>query len=98
MFGFLKKPWFWVILVLLIVGGGGYVFMQKKAAAAKQQIATAKAHPLDSPYATIASGKADVEGGIINVAARRSGIVQAVLVQEGEHVSKGQILAQQEDQ
>jgi RND family efflux transporter MFP subunit len=98
MLGFLKKPWFWIILVLLLVGGGGYVFMQKKAVAAKQQIAAAKAHPLDSPYSTIASGKADVEGGIINVAARRSGIVQAVMVQEGEHVSKGQVLARQEDE
>jgi HlyD family secretion protein len=93
-----KIPWFWIVLVLLVVGGGGYLFMQKQAATAKQRIATAKAHPIETPYATIASGKADVEGGIINVAARRGGIVQAVFVQEGEHVSKGQVLARQEDQ
>jgi HlyD family secretion protein len=45
----------------------------------------------------VAQGKADVEGGIINVAARRAGIVREVYVQEGERVAKGQILARQED-
>lgn len=51
-----------------------------------------------SPYATIANGKVDVEGGVISVAARRSGVVSEVLVQEGDVVKKGQILARQEDQ
>jgi HlyD family secretion protein len=97
MFGFLKRPWFWIVLVLLLLGGCGYVVLQKQAAAAKASAEAAKKTPLDTPYATIASGKADVEGGIINVAARRAGIVRDVLVQEGETVSKGQVLARQED-
>ncbi len=97
MFRFLTRPWFWIIVVLLVVGGGGYMFVQKKAAAAKAQIAAAKARPLASPFAAIANGKADVEGGIINVAARRGGIVKEVLVQEGETVKNGQVLARQED-
>src|SRR5438105_4542690 len=97
MFGFLRRPWFWIIIVLLVVGGGGFLFMQKKAAAAKAQVAAAKARPLASPYAAIANGKADVEGGIIAVAARRGGIVKEVLVQEGETVTNGQVLARQED-
>jgi multidrug resistance efflux pump len=50
-----------------------------------------------SPYAAIANGKADVEGGIIQVAARRGGVVKAVYVQEGDRVVAGQILARQED-
>ncbi|MFW8695649.1 biotin/lipoyl-binding protein, partial [Mesorhizobium japonicum] len=45
----------------------------------------------------IANGKVDVEGGIIQIAARRGGIVREVLVQEGERVTAGQILARQED-
>jgi RND family efflux transporter MFP subunit len=49
------------------------------------------------PLCAIANGKADVEGGIIQVAARRQGIVREVLVQEGEDVVAGQILAKQED-
>ena len=51
-----------------------------------------------SPYAAIAAGKVDVEGGVIEVAARRGGIVEQVFVQEGDIVTKGQILARQEDE
>ncbi len=51
-----------------------------------------------SPYATIANGKIDVEGGVIAVAARRAGVVREVFVQEGDTVTKGQVLARQEDQ
>lgn len=51
----------------------------------------------ESPYATIANGKVDVEGGIIQVAARTAGTVQEVYVQEGDVVTKGQILARQEN-
>src|SRR5271166_6929772 len=50
-----------------------------------------------SPYAAIANGKVDVEGGIVEVAARRFGVVSQVLAQEGDIVKKGQILARQED-
>lgn len=51
-----------------------------------------------TPYAVISNGKVDVEGGVIEVAARRAGIVLDVLVQEGDIVSKGQVLARLEDQ
>lgn len=57
--------------------------------------AAVKAPP--SPYAAIAAGKVDVEGGVIEVAARRAGVVSEVYVQEGDMVKKGQILARQED-
>ena len=55
------------------------------------------ASAVKSPYAAIANGKVDVEGGVIQVAARRQGIVREVLVQEGDIVTKGQVLAKQED-
>src|ERR1700759_52909 len=51
-----------------------------------------------SPFATIANGKVDIEGGVIEIAARRFGVIRDVLVHEGEVVRKGQILARQEDQ
>jgi multidrug resistance efflux pump len=51
-----------------------------------------------SPFATIASGKVDIEGGVIEVAARRFGVIKDVLVHEGDVVRKGQVLARQEDQ
>ena len=52
--------------------------------------------PAKTPYAAIADGKADVEGGIIQVAARTAGIVREVYVQEGDTVTRGQVLARQE--
>jgi HlyD family secretion protein len=58
---------------------------------------TAAVQPATSPYAAIADGKADVEGGIIQVAARTAGIVSEVDVKEGDDVTKGEVLARQED-
>jgi HlyD family secretion protein len=55
------------------------------------------AAPPASPYAAIAQGKVDIEGGVVEVAARRPGVTKEVLVQEGDSVKKGQILARQED-
>ena len=54
--------------------------------------------PAATPYAAIADGKADVEGGIIQVAARTQGIVREVDVNEGDVVKKGQVLAKLEDE
>ena len=51
-----------------------------------------------SPFATIANGKVDIEGGVIEIAARRFGVIKDVLVHEGDVVRKGQVLARQEDQ
>jgi HlyD family secretion protein len=50
-----------------------------------------------SPYAAIANGKVDIEGGVIEVAARRPGTIREVLVKEGDRVQRGQVLARQED-
>ena len=50
-----------------------------------------------SPYAVIANGKVDIEGGVIEIAARRPGVIGEVLVKEGDSVRKGQVLARQED-
>jgi HlyD family secretion protein len=68
-----------------------------QAAQKKKQLETAAAQEEPSPYAAIAQGKADVEGGVIQVAARRQGIVRDVYVQEGDLVTTGQPLAKQED-
>jgi HlyD family secretion protein len=52
---------------------------------------------VDTPYATISAGKVDIEGGLVDVAARAAGIVREVYVQEGDKVKKDEILARQED-
>ena len=94
---FLKNKWLWIGLVLIILLVVGFNLMQQGAAAKKADQEKAAAEKIDSPYAAIANGKADVEGGIIQVAARRGGVVKAVYVQEGQRVAAGQILARQED-
>src|SRR6185437_1744367 len=98
MFSFLRNHIVWVVVALVaVLAAGGYVMTSqanaKKAQAAK--VAAAKAPK--SPYVAIANGKADVEGGVIQVAARTSGVVREVYVQEGDDVKKGQVLARLED-
>ena len=89
----------WLIAVLIVVLGAGGVVLSGQARARKaQEVKAAAAATPKSPYVAIANGKADVEGGVIQVAARTSGIVRDVLVQEGEAVTKGQVLARLEDE
>jgi HlyD family secretion protein len=94
---FLKNKWLWIGLVALIVLIIGFGMFQKAQAAKKAEAAAAAEKKVESPYAAIANGKVDIEGGIIQVAARRGGVVREVLVQEGDRVVAGQILARQED-
>ena len=94
----LRNRFVWVIagLIVLLSAGGWFMSSQAKAKKAKEVAAAAQVKP--SPYSAIANGKADVEGGIIQVAARRAGVINDVLVQEGDAVTKGQVLARLEDE
>lgn len=94
---FLKNKWLWIGLALLVVLIVGFGMMQKAGAAKKAELAEAAEKKVESPYSAIANGKIDIEGGIIQIAARRGGVVREVLVQEGDLVKAGQILARQED-
>ncbi len=94
---FLKNKWLWIGLVLIAAIVVGFNYMQSADKAKKAEEEKTEANRVESPYAAIANGKVDVEGGIIQIAARRGGIVREVLVQEGDRVVAGQILARQED-
>lgn len=99
MFAFVKSHRIKIatLAALAVLGGGGFVLSsQAKAKKAEEAKAAAAAAP-KSPFVAVANGKADVEGGMIQVAARRAGVVREVYVQEGDEVVKGQILARQED-
>jgi len=88
--------WSVTVSVLALVAGGAVIASQVNVD--KQKIAEGKvAMTPASPFVAIANGKADVDGGVIAVAARRAGIVSEVLVQEGDMVARGQVLARQED-
>ena len=92
-----RKAGFWLGVLAVIVLGVGALALTRMQAQKAHAEAVAKARPLDTPFAAIASGKADVEGGVIQVAARTAGIIRQVFVQEGDTVRKGQVLARLED-
>ena len=94
---FLKNKWLWIGLLLVIILVAGFLVMQSMGASKKAADEKAAATVVVSPYAAIANGRVDVEGGLIQVAARRGGVVGEVMVQEGDKVIAGQILARQED-
>jgi len=94
---FLKNKWTWIGVLLILVVVVGFIMFSKAGAAKKAEAEKEAATKVESPYAAIANGKVDVEGGIISVAARRGGIIKEVLVQEGDRVVAGQVLARQED-
>jgi HlyD family secretion protein len=79
-------------LVLAACGGPPPEGDAATAAAAKIDPAS-----INTPYTAISAGRVDIEGGLVDVAARAPGIVREVLVQEGDKVVAGQILALQED-
>ncbi|MBA4011245.1 MAG: hemolysin secretion protein D [Phenylobacterium sp.] len=86
-----------VVAALVVLGGGAFMASSQAKAKKEAEVKAAAAAAPKSPFVAVANGKADVEGGMIQVAARRAGIVREVYVQEGDQVVKGQILARQED-
>jgi multidrug efflux pump subunit AcrA (membrane-fusion protein) len=92
-----RRPSFWLTILAVVVIGSIVFVMQGQAQAKKAKLAAIAAAAPATPYGAVADGKADVEGGVIQVAARRQGIIREVLVQEGDVVVKGQVLARQED-
>ena len=92
----LRRPVFWIALLAGLVAAVFGVTLLNAANAKHAAAVAAKAEP-PSPFAAVAEGKADVEGGVISVAARSAGIVREVDVTEGDEVTKNQILARQED-
>jgi HlyD family secretion protein len=94
---FLRRPLVWLaVLAAIVAGGVGFAALNARKGVARTT-ATAATAPASADYAAVAEGKVDVEGGIIQVASRTAGVVREVDVIEGDTVSKGQILARQED-
>jgi HlyD family secretion protein len=93
-----RRPLFWLALLgVITVAGLGLAILGSGKLRGPISSARAATAPV-SPYVAVAEGKADVEGGVIQVAARTSGIISTVYVQEGDPVTKGQVLAQQENE
>lgn len=83
---------------LLVGAAAGLASCGNAQGSEEKQRAAHAAAEANSPYAAIAAGKVDVEGGLVDIAARQPGIVQTVMVEEGAEVTRGQILAQLDDE
>jgi HlyD family secretion protein len=53
--------------------------------------------PVFGEIAAVARGRVDIEGGIVRLAARRDGVIASVLVEGGDRVRTGQVLATLDD-
>ena len=84
-----RNRFVWIFVAVFVLGGGGFMVMSGQAKARKAAEAKAAAAAPPSPYVAVGAGKADVEGGIIQVAARTAGVVQEVYVHEGDEVQPG---------
>lgn len=82
-------------LALLALGGLSLWVFQPETPQAQAAPRTPVAA---SPYIATAKGRIDIRGGVLRLAARREGIVQKVLVDEGDMVKAGQVLALLDDQ
>jgi HlyD family secretion protein len=91
-----RRPTFWLtfagVLAAIVAG-----LLIVSAARGRASAAAPRQARAQTGYAAVAEGKADVEGGIIQVASRTAGVVQEVDVKEGDHVTKGEVLARQQD-
>ncbi len=92
----LRRPavWLSVLAVIVLVVAGANLFKTGKA---RREQTTAARVTASTPFDAVAEGKADVEGGIIQIASRTAGVVREVEVLEGDQVVKNQVLARQED-
>jgi multidrug resistance efflux pump len=53
--------------------------------------------PEEQPYAAVAKGRTDIDGGTIDIAASQDGVITDVFVKEGDVVKKNDLLAKQDD-
>ncbi len=92
------KRWWIVLLVVVLAAGGGYAFTRSRTTAENDapRRRTARVTRGDLVVTVSASGSvrpfAEVE-----VRSRATGVVQAVVVIEGQRVAQGQVLAQIDD-
>lgn len=91
----MTSVWVWLILI----AGLSYVMyttLQKRTTAEERVELGNMAIPT-SAYVLSKNGTVEVEGGIVQVSAPRTGIFKDVYVSEGDFVEKDQLLAAQED-
>lgn len=87
--------WGWLLTIALIGFGAAYWFSDSASGNTDSEVLVLPAPK--TPFALVARGSVDVEGGIIEISARSAGTFTKVYAQEGDYVEAGQLLAEQDD-
>ncbi|MEM9092263.1 MAG: HlyD family efflux transporter periplasmic adaptor subunit [Cyanobacteria bacterium P01_F01_bin.53] len=80
------------LAALLLVGVGGVAWLNERAQQ-KQAEQEEAAKPLPKQVKVAALGRVEPAGGVVDVAASESGVVDEMLVRAGDPITQGQILA-----
>ena len=87
--------WGWLLTIVLVGVGAFYLFGDNDNGVADSDVLVLPAP--ETPFALIARGAVNVEGGVIEISARSAGTFTNVHVTEGDYVEAGQLLAEQDD-
>ncbi len=88
----IKNPWKLATLLTMVLLVS-LVIYDELGGEEKSAVQTVTLTPSSVVYIAVAKGRVDIEGGVIRLAAQREGLIQAVMVEEGDRVKKGQVLA-----
>ncbi|NJM99013.1 MAG: HlyD family efflux transporter periplasmic adaptor subunit [Phormidesmis sp. RL_2_1] len=82
-----------IVVALLLLGmGGTYLFLNLQSQR-RQQAEEEAAKPLPTQVKVAALGRVEPAGGVVNLSAAESGVVDQLFVEVGDFVSAGQVLA-----
>jgi HlyD family secretion protein len=73
----------------IVILGSAFAMQSQDAPLGSKEVAVKP----QQQWAAIAKGRVDVQGGTIRLAAQREGLINQVLVEEGDRVKAGQVLA-----
>ncbi len=88
----MRKHIYWLLTLIVVVSA---LLLLDTLDSTTPTSSTTDKTTFHAAYPAIAKGFVDVEGGIIYLAAQRDGVIEQVLVEEGQQVKQGQVLATQ---
>ncbi|MEO0457413.1 MAG: efflux RND transporter periplasmic adaptor subunit [Cyanobacteria bacterium P01_A01_bin.114] len=89
----LKNPTLWIALGILLVGGVVSTLAVRNLMQSRQAAREEAAQPPPQRVSVSALGRIEPKGGIIDVAASDGGVLSQLLIDEGDRVTEGQVLA-----